>query len=142
MSRFLPIICVSVVGVALLAGCGGSSNTTTTASAPAPASTPAAPAGKGQVIHLSADPGGALRFTRSTLTAKAGKVTLIMVNPSSAGMDHGIAIEGNGVDSDGATVGPGSTSTVSATLKKGTYTYYCPVPGHKQAGMVGTLTVS
>ena len=37
---------------------------------------------------------------------------------------------------------PGSTSTVTATLKKGTYTYYCPVPGHKQAGMVGTLTVS
>ena len=78
-----------------LAGCGGSS-TTSTASAPAPASTPAAAAGKGQVIHLSADPGGALRFTRSTLTAKAGKVTLIMKNPSSAGMDHGIAIEGNG----------------------------------------------
>ena len=138
MSRFLPIICVSVVGVALLAGCGGSS-TTSTASAPAPASTPAAAAGKGQVIHLSADPGGALRFTRSTLTAKAGKVTLIMKNPSSAGMDHGIAIEGSGT---GATVSPGSTSTVTATLKKGTYTYYCPVPGHKQAGMVGTLTVS
>jgi uncharacterized cupredoxin-like copper-binding protein len=135
MSRFLPIICVSVVGVALLAGCGGSSNNTSTASAPA--STPAA--GKGQVIHLSADPGGALRFTRSTLTAKAGKVTLIMKNPSSAGMDHGIAIEGSGT---GATVSPGSTSTVTATLKKGTYTYYCPVPGHKQAGMVGTLTVS
>jgi plastocyanin len=135
MSRFLPIICVSVVGVALLAGCGGSSTTTSTASAPA--STPAA--GQGQVIHLSADPGGALRFTRSALTAKAGKVTLIMKNPSSAGMDHGIAIDGAGT---GATVSPGSTSTVTATLKKGTYTYYCPVPGHRQAGMVGTLTVS
>jgi plastocyanin len=137
MSRLLPILCVSVVGVVLLAGCGGSSNSTT---ASAPASTPSA--GKGQVIHLSADPGGALRFTRSSLTAKPGKVTLVMKNPSSAGMDHGISIEGNGVDSDGPTVSAGSTSTVTATLKKGKYTFYCPVPGHRQAGMVGTLTVS
>jgi uncharacterized cupredoxin-like copper-binding protein len=137
MSRLLPIICVSVVGVVLLAGCGGGSNSTT---ASAPASTPSA--GKGQVIHLSADPGGALRFTRSSLTAKPGKVTLVMKNPSSAGMDHGISIEGNGVDADGPTVSAGSTSTVTATLKKGKYTYYCPVPGHRQAGMVGTLTVS
>jgi plastocyanin len=137
MSRLLPIICVSVVGVVLLAGCGGGSNSTT---ASAPASTPSAETG--QVIHLSADPGGALRFTRSSLTAKPGKVTLVMQNPSSAGMDHGISIEGNGVDADGPTVSAGSTSTVTATLKKGKYTYYCPVPGHRQAGMVGTLTVS
>ena len=64
-----------------------------------------------------------------------------MANPSSAGMPHGIAIEGNGVDSDGPTVSPGGTSSVTVTLKKGSYEYYCPVPGHKQAGMVGTLTV-
>ena len=64
-----------------------------------------------------------------------------MANPSSAGMDHGIAIEGNGVDSDGPIVAPGKTSSVTVSLKKGTYTYYCPVPGHKQAGMKGTLTV-
>jgi len=138
MSRFLPILCISAVGVVLLAGCGGSSNNSQTAAA---TSTPA-PAKKGQVIHLSADPGGALRFTQSKLTAKPGTVTLVMKNPSSAGMDHGVAIEGNGVDADGPTVSAGSTSTVTATLKKGTYTYYCPVPGHKQAGMVGTLTVS
>jgi plastocyanin len=137
MSRFLPILCVSAVGVVLLAGCGGGSTSTQTAAA---TSTPAAP--KGQVIHISADPGGALRFTQSKLTAKPGTVTLVMKNPTSAGMDHGISIEGHGVDADGPTVSAGSTSTVTATLKKGTYTYYCPVPGHKQAGMVGTLTVS
>jgi uncharacterized cupredoxin-like copper-binding protein len=30
---------------------------------------------------------------------------------------------------------------VKATLKKGTYTYYCPFPGHKAAGMKGKLIV-
>jgi uncharacterized cupredoxin-like copper-binding protein len=138
MSRHLSLLPILAVGVVLLAGCGGSSNTGQTAAATA---TPT-PTARGEVIRLSADPGGALRFTRSSLKAKAGTVTLIMKNPSSAGMEHGIAIEGNGVDSDGQTVSPGGTSTVTATLKKGTYTYYCPVPGHRQAGMVGKLTVS
>jgi uncharacterized cupredoxin-like copper-binding protein len=140
MSRLFSLLPIVAVGVVFLAGCGGSSNSSQTASATTtPASTPVA---KGQVIHVSADPGGALRFSSSTLKAKAGTVTLVMKNPSSAGMDHGIAIEGNGVDKDGNTVSAGGTSTVTATLKKGTYTFYCPVPGHKQAGMVGKLTVS
>jgi uncharacterized cupredoxin-like copper-binding protein len=30
---------------------------------------------------------------------------------------------------------------VSAQLKPGNYTFYCSVPGHRQAGMQGTLTV-
>ena len=36
----------------------------------------------------------------------------------------------------------GGTSTVSVTLKKGNYTFYCPVDAHKQQGMEGTLTVT
>jgi plastocyanin len=35
----------------------------------------------------------------------------------------------------------GGAKSFSATLKAGTYTYYCSVPGHRQAGMQGTLTV-
>jgi uncharacterized cupredoxin-like copper-binding protein len=144
MFRRLSLLAIAPVAVALvIAGCGGSSSssgsttaTTTTKSSSTTSATPS-----GQVIKLSADPGGQLRFTKSKLTAKPGKVTLVMDNPSSAGMDHGISIEGNGVDQDGPIVAAGKTSMVSATLKKGTYTYYCPVPGHKQAGMVGTLTV-
>jgi hypothetical protein len=45
-------------------------------------------------------------------------------------MPHGIAIEGNGVDKDGAVVQPGGTSTVTVRLKPGTYTFYCPVGDH------------
>jgi plastocyanin len=81
-----------------------------------------------------------LAFNTKTLHAKHGKVTLRMANPSS--FPHAIAVEGHGVDKDGKKVGHGGTSTVSVTLKKGTYTFYCPVPGHRAAGMVGKLVVS
>ena len=63
-----------------------------------------------------------LAFNHKTLTAKHGKVTLVMANPS--GLPHAIAVEGHGID------------------KKGTYTFYCPVDGHKAAGMKGRLVVS
>jgi uncharacterized cupredoxin-like copper-binding protein len=42
---------------------------------------------------------------------------------------------------DGNTVSKGGVSTVSANLKPGKYEFYCPVDGHKQAGMKGTLTI-
>ena len=142
MFRRLSLLAIAPVAVALvIAGCGSSNNGSTTATTTTKSSSSTSSTPSGHVIKLSADPGGQLRFTKSKLTAKPGKVTLVMDNPSSAGMDHGISIEGNGVDQDGPIVAAGKTSMVSATLKKGTYTYYCPVPGHKQAGMVGTLTV-
>jgi plastocyanin len=129
-----------IAAVLLIAGCGGSSSSSGASNASATTTPTSAP--KGKVLMLSADPGGQLRFTKSNLTlAKPGTVTLRMTNPSTAGMEHAIAIDGNGVNSSGATVNPGGVSTVTVTLKKGTYTYFCPVPGHRAAGMVGTLTV-
>jgi len=127
-----------------LAGCGSSnkekaaSTSTPTATATATAATGGASAGGGQVVKLAADP-SALKFDKSTLTAKAGKVTLSMANPSS--LPHAVSVEGNGVDKDGNTVQKGGTSTVTATLKPGTYDFYCPVDSHRQAGMEGKLTV-
>jgi plastocyanin len=82
----------------------------------------------------------ALKFNKKTLRAERGKVTIRMANPSSA--KHAIAVEGHGIDKDGKTVGKGGTSRVTVTLKKGTYTFYCPVDGHEQAGMKGKLIVS
>jgi uncharacterized cupredoxin-like copper-binding protein len=143
MSRRLSLLAVAPVAAALLiAGCGGGSSNSNAGSANAASTSTPAPAAGGQVIKLSADPSGQLRFNMTKLTAKAGKVTLVMANPMSAGMSHGISVEGNGVDKDGPIVPAGKTSTVTVTLKKGTYEFYCPVPGHKQAGMEGTLTVS
>ena len=109
-----------------LAACGSSSN----------ASSPSTGSSK---LALSADPSGQLRFNTTTLQAGAGAVTIAMRNPSQ--LSHSIAIEGTGVNSAGQVVGPGGVSTVSATLKPGTYKFFCTVPGHRQAGMEGTLTV-
>jgi plastocyanin len=148
MGRAMGLLMTGVVLV--VAGCGGSSSSSTTSSAPASSSTasassssssaaPAASSGAGSTVKLAAVP-GKLAFDTKALKAKAGEVTLSMSNPSS--FPHGIGINGNGVDKDGKVVQQGGTSTVTVKLKPGTYTFYCPVPGHEAGGMKGTLTVS
>jgi uncharacterized cupredoxin-like copper-binding protein len=96
--------------------------------------------GGGQTLKLSADPGGALKFDKTSLSAKAGKITIVMDNPSS--LPHAIEVEGKGQELKGDTVTKGDVSKVSGTLKPGKYEFYCPVDGHKAAGMKGELTVS
>jgi cytochrome c oxidase subunit 2 len=90
-------------------------------------------------LEISAAASGALKFSTSDLSAKAGEVTISMKNPSS--VPHNVAIRGNGVDVQGEVVSAGGTSTATADLKAGTYTFYCSVPGHEAAGMTGKLTV-
>jgi uncharacterized cupredoxin-like copper-binding protein len=123
----------------LLAACGGSNDSSSSSNASTASS--GASSG-GSSIALKAQESSGLSFDKKSLTAKAGSVTLTMDNPSGNGQPHAIAVEGNGVDKDGQTVQPGGTSSVTVTLKPGTYEFYCPVDGHKQAGMKGTLTVS
>lgn len=89
-------------------------------------------------LHLSASKTD-FKFNTRTLTARAGTVTLAMFNP--AGTQHGIAVQGEGIDKDGKIVGKGKTSVVTVKLKPGRYTFYCPVPGHRAFGMKGTLLV-
>ena len=126
MRRFVPVL------VALaLAGCGGGSKKAATPTATAAIAT--------TKLTLAADT-SALKFDKSTLTAPAGKVTIVMTNPSM--LEHNVAIEGNGLDTAGQIVGHGGTSTVTANLKPGTYTFFCAVDGHRQAGMQGKLTVT
>jgi plastocyanin len=91
------------------------------------------------MVEIDANPSGLLKFEASSATAKAGKVTLRMKNASS--VMHDIAIQGGGVSEVGPIVSNGGVSTVAATLKPGTYTFYCSVDGHAAAGMKGTLTV-
>jgi plastocyanin len=96
--------------------------------------------GGGETLKIAADAGGALKFDKSSLSAKAGKVTIVMDNPSS--LPHAVEIEGQGVEAKGDTVTKGGVSKAGAKLKPGKYEFYCPVDGHKAAGMKGTLTVS
>jgi uncharacterized cupredoxin-like copper-binding protein len=139
--RRLIAFAVPAVLLALAAvGCGGSSSSSSTTAASSSTTTGAA-AGGGETLKVSADSNGALKFTQTSLSAKSGSVTIDMSNPSSSGVEHGIAIEGNGVDQDGTIVQPGSTATVTANLKPGKYEFYCPFDSHKQQGMEGTLTV-
>ena len=119
----------------------GSSSTPTTEAAP-PAETTteeAGGAGAGSELKVDADPSGQLKFVPDTLEGKAGKVTITMANPSD--LPHAIEVEGNGVEEEGETVEKGGKSVVTAELKPGEYEFYCPVPGHKEGGMQGTLTV-
>jgi uncharacterized cupredoxin-like copper-binding protein len=136
---------LTVAAALALGACGSSSSDSSSSSTPsttAATTTPAAAAagGAASTVTLAADPSGALKFDKPALAAKAGKVTIDLTNPSP--LPHAIAIEGNGVDQKGQTVTTGGHSTVTVDLKPGTYSFYCPVPGHEAGGMKGTLKVS
>jgi plastocyanin len=89
-------------------------------------------------LTLVADPGGALKFDKTELRAKPGRVTIRMENPSD--VPHAVEVEGNGVEEETDTV-TGANADVTVDLKAGEYKFYCPVGNHAQAGMEGTLTV-
>ncbi|TML75120.1 MAG: hypothetical protein E6G07_13080 [Actinobacteria bacterium] len=138
----MPTLAAGALALAAV-GCGGSSYSGSSSKKPARTAAPQtpAPAAAGQKLKLSADKDGGLYFEPKKLAAKTGVVTLVMTNPKTTGKQHGIAVKGNGVDKDGAIVGPGATTTITVTLKPGRYHFYCPFDGHAKAGMKGVLTV-
>jgi len=97
-------------------------------------------------LEINANPSGQLAYTASKAEAKAGAVTVVMANMS--GVSHNIAIEPGegGATAKGASVGASSfittgSTSVTVNLKPGKYTFFCQAPGHRAAGMYGTLTV-
>jgi plastocyanin len=138
----IALLCALAIPVA---GCGDDDDSSDSGSGGADtgASTQAEDTGGGgggETLKIAADPGGQLKFDKSSLTAKAGKVTIVMDNPSD--LPHAVEIEGDGVEVAGETVTKGGVSKASADLKAGEYEFYCPVGNHKDAGMEGTLTVN
>lgn len=141
---------VLVLAALGLAACGsddGSSDTGTTTETTAESGTngdgseaEGKSAGSAGAIAFEADPAGGLAYTSDKATAKAGKVTIDFTNPQP--LQHDVAIE----DKNGETIAKtdviaeGSDST-TAELEAGEYTFYCTVPGHREGGMEGTLTV-
>jgi plastocyanin len=133
----------TVASLALAACGGGDDNETTTPAATTTTTTTQAGGGAGGggggTISLAADP-SQLAFTQTSLSAPAGKDTIEFDNPSATG--HDVCVE----DSSGNELGCSdvieqSKTSLSLDLKPGTYTYFCSVPGHQDAGMEGTLTV-
>jgi plastocyanin len=113
----------------------------TSSSSQAPASGGASPAsGATTSLPLAANPEGQLSYDTKQLSAKAGKVTITMANMSP--LEHNVTVAlGSTVEGATATF-KGGPKTLTLNLKPGTYTFYCSVPGHRQGGMEGTLTVS
>ena len=140
---------VALAAVALaLSACGGddssddgSSSAATTSDTSAAATT--TPQGSASTrLALSAVEDGGLSFDRRALRAAPGDVTITFENPSGNQAPHAVEIEGEGVERASGTIQPGDPATsVTANLRPGTYTFYCPVGDHREEGMEGTLTV-
>ncbi len=127
----------AVIGLAF-AACGGDDDE---AAEPAPAETqPADAGGDATELQLAADPDGALAYDATALEAPAGSVAIVLTNASS--VPHNVAIEGDGdVIAEGEIFAGGGTRTTTADLEAGSYVFFCSVPGHREGGMEGTLTV-
>jgi plastocyanin len=117
------------------------SDTGLLASAVAPAGSGKPAVEKAGKLELEANPTGQLAYTTNKALATAGPVTISMKNMS--GVTHNLAIQtGTSGPVLGATpLEPKGTASFTVNLKPGTYTFFCQAPGHRAAGMVGTLTV-
>jgi plastocyanin len=149
MKKLLVAFALALASLALVA-CGSSSDNST--SSETQSQSGAAAGGKSNAVEAEGKSTGSatsvdfetassgLAYSSDSATAKAGKVTVDFTNTQP--LTHDVALE----DSSGKTVGKteliaeGSASTV-VDLKPGEYTFYCTVPGHREAGMEGTLTV-
>jgi plastocyanin len=141
------LLTLTILVSVAIAGCGSSSSgttstSTTPASAPASTSTTssAPAAGAEQKLSLEANPEGQLKYNTTSLTAKAGKVSIDFTNM--APLAHNVTVESSTGEKLGATpTFQGASKTLTLNLKPGTYKFFCSVPGHRMAGMEGTLTV-
>jgi plastocyanin len=94
--------------------------------------------GRTTIIHLSTDPEGALEFDKESLRAPVGEVTIELTND--APIPHNVSVEGNGVEESSPTAIT-SRAALTVELEQGTYTFFCSVANHREAGMEGTLTI-
>jgi plastocyanin len=82
---------------------------------------------------------GATNYEFADAMAPAGALTIR--SPNESPTEHNIALEGGGVNEEGPVIGEGEVSEIEVDVQAGEYAFYCSVPGHREAGMEGTLTV-
>jgi len=125
---------VAVIGRAGFAQ-DGTPPTNGTPGASPEASPSASPvAGEGDVTVVMVD----IAFEPNEFTIAAG-TDVVVALPNEGALEHNFNIDELGVAAD--TIPGGETTTVTINAPAGTYEYYCSIPGHREAGMVGTLTV-
>ena len=137
--RMLAVLALALVVAAIgLTACGGDDDDDSAADTAATTTTEAG--GGGGTLKVTADPGGALAYEQKSLRTNAGQVTIEFDNPSST--DHDVTIEDDGGTEVAATdIIADDTATASADLESGSYTFFCSVDGHREAGMEGPLNV-
>jgi uncharacterized cupredoxin-like copper-binding protein len=149
MKKVAALLALALAAVALVAcGDSDSDSTTTTTSGGETTNGTVTDGGKegssgggASILKFEADPGGDLAYTTTSATASAGKVTIDFNNPQA--LTHDVAIEDySSAKEVGATelIASGEDST-TVELESGKYIFFCSVPGHREAGMEGTLTV-
>ena len=69
----------------------------------------------------------------------AGSVTFTVSNEGK--QEHALEVEGNGIEEEIDPIAPGESGTLTVELEPGTYEFYCPIDGHRDQGMEGTLVV-
>jgi plastocyanin len=150
MKKVVAFLVLAIAALALVA-CGSSSDSSSSTAETSGGESQAEQGGAAKeesggggssssTLEFEADPNGELAYTSTSETAKAGNVTVEFKNPQA--LTHDVAIEDSSGKEVGATelIADGSDTT-AVDLKPGTYTYFCTVPGHREAGMEGTLTV-
>ena len=156
MKKVAALLVLALAAFALVA-CGGDDDDTTT-TAPTTTETSGEAAGGGEAadgeagagggagggvstIRLEAVPDTGLAYTTDQVSASAGDITIDFVNPQT--LTHDVAVEDNAGNQLGKTdlIADSSTSVTLEDVKPGNYTFYCTVPGHREGGMEGTLTV-
>ena len=146
MKKLAALLALALATMALVA-CGDDDGTTTTdtgaetTGAAAEGEEEAGAGGKGGLtVKFEADPEGGLAYTSDKESAEAGNVTIDLINPQP--LAHDVAIEDAGGEQIGKTeVITEGEDSAKVELEPGEYTFYCTVPGHREAGMEGTLTV-
>ena len=149
MKKVAALLVLALAALTLVA-CGGgdSSDSTATTAETTAESTGANGAqgaggseGGGSVVAIEAAGGSDLAYVQEDATAKAGQVSIEFTNPQT--LSHDVAVEDSSGKELGKTelVADGSSTATIGSLKPGEYTFFCTVPGHREAGMEGTLTV-
>lgn len=124
-SLLRPFSTLLFVLAVALAGCGGDGGDTGDDG----------DAAAGQVSVVGTDD---LKFRPDQLQAAAGEVTVEMT--CEEGINHNFVVEEIG-DEMVVECDAGETATGTVELEPGTYTFYCNIAGHREAGMEGTLVV-